>query len=124
MEPTADGKKLYQVTKGQAASILIVMTVLYLINYADRSILSVVLQQIKVALNISDTELGIVQSVFSVGVGLLTIPIAWLVDRWSRRKAIALMALLWSAATFATGLAKNFVSLVIARGFVGVGEDA
>jgi len=123
MEPTADGKKLYQVTKGQAASILIVMTVLYLINYADRSILSVVLQQIKVALNISDTELGIVQSVFSVGVGLLTIPIAWLVDRWSRRKAIALMALLWSAATFATGLAKNFVSLVIARGFVGLGED-
>ena len=123
MESTSDGKKLYQVSKGQAASILIVMTVLYLINYADRSILSVVLQQIKVALNISDTELGIVQSVFSVGVGLLTIPIAWLVDRWSRRKAIALMALLWSAATFATGLAKNFVSLAIARGFVGLGED-
>jgi len=123
MESTADTKKAYQVTKGQAASILIVMTVLYLINYADRSILSVVLQQIKVSLNISDTELGVVQSVFSVGVGLLTIPIAWVVDRWSRRKAIAIMALLWSAATFATGLAKNFVGLVIARGFVGLGED-
>lgn len=82
-----------------------------------------VLQQIKVSLNISDTELGVVQSVFSVGVGLLTIPIAWVVDRWSRRKAIAIMALLWSAATFATGLAKNFVGLVITRGFVGLGED-
>ncbi len=123
MESTADTKKAYQVTKGQAASILIVMTVLYIINYADRSILSVVLQQIKVSLNISDTELGIVQSVFSVGLGLFTIPLAWMVDRWSRRKAIGIMALLWSAATFATGLARNFVGLVFARAFVGLGED-
>jgi len=123
MESTSDTKKAYQVTKGQAASILIVMTVLYIINYADRSILSVVLQQIKVSLNISDTELGIVQSVFSVGLGLFTIPLAWMVDRWSRRKAIGIMALLWSVATFATGLARNFVGLVFARAFVGLGED-
>jgi MFS family permease len=123
MESTVENKKAYQVTKGQAASILIVMTVLYIINYADRSILSVVLQQIKVSLNISDTELGIVQSVFSVGLGLFTIPLAWMVDRWSRRKAIGIMALLWSAATFATGLARNFTGLVVARAFVGLGED-
>jgi MFS family permease len=123
MESAVDTKKTYQVTKGQAASILIVMTVLYVINYADRSILSVVLQQIKVALSISDTELGVVQSVFSIGLGLFTIPLAWIVDRWSRRKAVGIMALLWSAATFATGLATNFVSLVFARSFVGLGED-
>lgn len=118
-----ESKKTYQVNRWQAASILIVMTVLYIINYADRSILSVVLQQIKISLGISDTELGIVQSVFSIGLGLFTIPLAWWVDRWSRRKAVALMALLWSTATFCTGLAKNFVTLVIARAFVGLGED-
>ncbi len=123
MESQVESKKAYEVTKGQAASILIVMTVLYIINYADRSILSVVLQQIKVSLQISDTELGVVQSVFSIGLGLFTIPLAWAVDRWSRRKAVALMAIVWSIATFATGLAKNFVSLVIARAFVGLGED-
>jgi MFS family permease len=122
MESVAE-KKSYEVTKWQAASILIVMTVLYVINYADRSILSVVLQQIKISLGISDTELGIVQSVFSIGLGLFTIPLAWGVDRWSRRKAIGIMALMWSVATFATGLAKNFVTLVIARAFVGLGED-
>ena len=123
MESAVDTKKTYQVTKGQAASILIVMTVLYVINYADRSVLSVVLQQIKVALSISDTELGLVQSVFSIGLGLFTIPLAWMVDRWSRRKAIGIMALMWSVATFCTGLAKNFVTLVITRAFVGLGED-
>jgi MFS family permease len=116
-------KKTYDVTKGQALSILIVMTVLYIVNYADRSILSIVLQQIKVSLDISDTQLGMVQSVFSIGLGLFTIPLAWLVDRWSRRKAVGVMALMWSAATFATGLAWNFASLIFARAFVGLGED-
>jgi MFS transporter, Spinster family, sphingosine-1-phosphate transporter len=123
MESAAEAKRPYNVTKGQARSILVVLTVLYIINFADRSILSVVLQQIKVSLNISDTELGAVQSVFSVCVGLFTIPLAWMVDRWSRRKAVGIMALLWSVATFATGLATNFKSLVIARAFVGIGED-
>jgi len=123
MEPAVETKKAYQVTRGQAASVLIVMTVLYLINYADRSILSVVLQQIKVSLSISDGELGLIQSVFSIGLGLFTVPLAWLVDRWSRRKAIGIMALVWSVATFATGLARNVVGLVITRAFVGLGED-
>ena len=123
MDTAIEPKKTYEVSKGQALSILIVMTVLYTINYADRSILSIVLQQIKVTLEISDTQLGVVQSVFSIGLGLFTIPLAWLVDRWSRRKAVGLMALLWSAATFATGLAWNFASLVFARAFVGLGED-
>ncbi len=123
MEPAVEIKKAYQVTRGQAASILIVMTVLYVMNYADRSILSVVLQQIKVSMGISDGELGLIQSVFSLGLGLFTIPLAWIVDRWSRRKAIGIMALVWSAATFATGLARNVVGLVITRAFVGLGED-
>jgi len=49
-------------------------------------------------------------------------PIAYLIDRWSRRKAIGLMAILWSIATFTTGLAKNFTGVLIPRFFVGLGE--
>ena len=123
MELPAESKRPYNVTKWQARNILFVLTVLYIINFADRSIFSVVLQQIKITLNITDTELGIAQSMFSIGVGLFTVPLAWLVDRWSRRKAVSIMALVWSAATFATGLAKNFHALVITRLFVGLGED-
>lgn len=122
METTADVKKKYQVTGAQAGIILTVLTVLYMMNYADRSILSVVLQSMKVALGLTDAQAGIVQSVFSVGVGVLTIPVAWMVDRWSRRKSIGLMALIWSVATFATGLANRFIHLIFARLVVGVGE--
>jgi|GEM_PF-4773501 len=60
MQSATESNKAYETTKGQAVSILVVMTILYIVNYADRSILSVVLQQIKISLAISDTELGIV----------------------------------------------------------------
>jgi len=122
-ESTAQSEKTYKVTKGQAASILIVMMVLYIINYADRSILSVVLQQIKVSLGFSDTELGIIQSAFQITVGLLTVPLGFLVDRWSRRKVAGIMALFWSAATFLTGMCTSFLGLLFVRAAVGVGED-
>jgi MFS family permease len=45
-----------------------------------------------------------------------------LIDRWSRTKAIGLMALLWSVATFCTGLGKSFIGVLIPRSLVGIGE--
>jgi MFS family permease len=53
---------------------------------------------------------------------LFSFPIAHMVDRWSRRKSIGLMALLWSAFTFLTGQAANFITLLLSRVFVGLGE--
>jgi MFS family permease len=45
-----------------------------------------------------------------------------MVDRWSRKKSMGIMAILWSGFTFATGLAKNFIGVIIPRAFVGLGE--
>src|SRR5208337_2308460 len=66
--------------------------------------------------------MGWIQNFFLLSIGILSIPIAYLVDRWSRRKAIAIMALIWSGATFITGLGKGFVSVLLPRLVVGVGE--
>jgi MFS family permease len=123
MESPVEVKKTYEITKGQAASILIVMTVLFFINYADRSILSVTLQHIKASLLLSDTELGAIQTAFQIMVGAVTIPLGWLIDHWSRRKIVGIMALLWSTTTFLTGLCTNFISLLFVRAAVGLGED-
>ncbi len=126
MESTSEStqfQKTYSITNGQKASILIVLLVLLMINYADRSILSVVLQQIKVSLGLSDTELGAIQTVFHLTVGAVTIPLGWLIDRWSRRKLAGIMALFWSTATFLTGMCTNFTSLLFVRAAVGLGED-
>lgn len=122
MDSNIETKKKFQVSKGQSIAILTALTLLYLMNFADRSVLSVALQPMKIALGLTDTEAGIIQSVFSIGVGLLTIPASWLVERWSRRKSLGLMALLWSLATFATGLATKLIHLVFTRAIVGIGE--
>jgi MFS family permease len=45
-----------------------------------------------------------------------------MVDRWSRKKSMGIMAILWSGFTFATGLARNFIGVIIPRAFVGLGE--
>ncbi len=122
MESAMPMKEKYQVGKVQAGLLLTVGTLLYLLNYADRAVLSAVLEPMKIALNLTDAELGIVQSVFNVGVAILAIPMSFLVDRWSRRKSLGLMAIVWSIATFATGLSSKFIHLLAARSAVGVGE--
>ncbi len=124
MEKVVETDQKYQVGKSQAIMLLIVLTLLYVINYGDRAILSVVLQPMKIALGLSDTEMGIVQTAFSLGVGLLTVPGAFLMERWSRRKALGIMAMIWSLATLATGLGSRFFQVVIARFFVGIGEGS
>ena len=90
----------------------------------DRLVFSVVLQPMKVELGLSDTALGVFQTVFVLSMAVLSFPVSYLVDRWSRRKSISLMALIWSAFTFVTGLATNFWGVLAPRTLVGVGEAA
>ena len=74
----------------------------------DRQVFSVILQPMKIDLGLTDAQCGLANTVLIFGMAFFSFPIAYLVDRWSRRKAISLMAILWSVATFATGLARNF----------------
>jgi MFS family permease len=78
----------------------------------------------KVALGLSDTQAGSLQTMFFLSMAAFSIPVAFLVDRWSRRKAVALMALVWSAFTFVTGLGRSYLTVLLPRMMVGVGESA
>jgi MFS family permease len=53
-----------------------------------------------------------------------SLPVSYLVDRWSRRKAVAVMAIVWSTFTFITGLGKSYLGVLLPRMVVGVGEAA
>jgi MFS family permease len=121
MEASKDNKE-YKVGGAGSIFILVMLFLLYAMNYADRAIFSVALEPIKKALSLTDTQAGILQSVFLLGVALLTIPASMLVERWSRRKSIAIMGLIWSIATYATGLCSSFVQMALARFTVGIGE--
>ena len=122
-EPVNTQPQEYKTGGGSAMYILVICTLLYVINYIDRQVFSVVLQPMKVELGLSDAQCGLAQTLFILGMALLSFPVAYLVDRWSRNKTIGIMAMLWSLFTFLTGFARNFTSLIIPRSLVGVGES-
>jgi len=102
-----------------------VLTLAYLFSYIDRQILSLMVGPIKRDLNLTDTEFSLLAGLaFALFYTLLGIPIARLADNRNRTKLIAIGVALWSVATVAGGMARNFLHLFIARVMVGVGEAA
>lgn len=95
----------------------------YIVNFVDRSILSLLLEPIKLELALSDSQLGLLGGLaFALFYTFLGIPIAALADRRSRVKILAVSMVIWSAMTALCGLAANFWMLLMARIGVGVGE--
>ncbi len=115
-------KSKFEVGGRRARYVLIICCLLYAINWMDRQVFSVVAAPMMEALKLSKTQVGWIQNFFLLSIGLFAIPVSYLVDRWSRKKGISLMAILWSVATFVTGLGAGFTSLLIPRVGVGVGE--
>jgi MFS family permease len=107
-----------------AHGVLITCSLLYLVNYMDRYVLAVVMQPMKLALGLTDAQAGSLQTGFFLGMMAFSLPVSYLVDRWSRRKAVAVMAIVWSAFTFITGLGKSYLGVLLPRMVVGVGEAA
>ncbi len=100
-----------------------ILLVGYVINFVDRSILSLLLEPIKLELALTDSQLGFLGGLaFAVFYTFLGIPIAALADRRSRVKILAVSMVIWSAMTAICGLANNFLTLLLARIGVGIGE--
>jgi len=97
---------------------------LLLSDYMSRQVLNAVFPLLKVEWALSDTQLGALGGVVALMVGLLTIPLSVLADRWGRVRSLVLMALLWSVATLGCAVATGFGEMFIARLCVGVGEAA
>ncbi|HEY0683676.1 MAG TPA: MFS transporter [Steroidobacter sp.] len=103
---------------------LLVLLVLTLAsNYVDRFVLGLLLQDIKVDLSLSDTQLGLLSGIaFALFYSVMGIPIARWADRGNRVTIITLATATWSVAVALCGLAGNFIHLLLIRVFVGVGE--
>lgn len=119
--PPADAKPLF--SNGYRALVLGFLLSAYTFNFIDRTIIATIGQAIKVDLKITDTQLGLLGGLsFAVLYTLLGIPIARLAERWNRVSIISIALVVWSGFTVACGFAGNFVSLLIMRVGVGVGE--
>ena len=102
-----------------------VLTLAYIVSFVDRTILSLLIEPIKADLDLTDTQIGLLQGLaFGLFYAVMGVPLGWLADRASRRRVIAAGAALWCAATAACGLASTFAQLFLARIAVGIGEAA
>jgi MFS family permease len=110
------------ISRGKANFWFAIIFLIWIVDLMDKQAINAVLPVLKTEFQFSDAQLGAISSIVSVSVGLLCLPVAILVDRWSRRKIITIMVALWSFATFLTGKATGFITLLLARLSVGVGE--
>jgi MFS family permease len=95
---------------------------LYMFDYVDRMIISSLFPFLKAEWHLTDTQCGSLVSAVYASIVLFSFPISILIDRWSRRKTVGLMAILWSIATGLGAITGTFRQLFSTRCLIGVGE--
>ncbi|HEV3140078.1 MAG TPA: MFS transporter, partial [Vicinamibacterales bacterium] len=101
---------------------LIVLFAINLMNFFDRQIIGGVGEGIRREWALSDTALGLLGTVFTLLYAVVGLPLGRLSDRSVRRRILAGGVFVWSLLTAASGIARNFSQLIVARLGVGVGE--
>lgn len=114
---------MHQATYTYKKYLLTLLMAILAFNYVDRLVLGVVLQDIKVDLNLTDTQLGLLSGIaFALFYSVMGIPIARWADRGNRVTIIALTTGLWSLAVALCGAAASFTQLLLVRIGIAVGE--
>lgn len=102
--------------------VFTLLFLLYMFDYIDRMVITSLLPFLKAEWNLTDAQSGALMSAVYMSISILSFPVAILVDRWSRRKTISIMATVWGVATGLCALTKNYGHLLAARTMIGVGE--
>jgi MFS family permease len=116
------GEAGFQVGGRSATLTLVTVFLLYMVNYMDRQVFAATKVAMMKDLGLSEAQHGFIQTMFLILISGLAFPAAILIDRWSRRKMLGLMAIAWSIATAATGFMRSFGAMLGVRAAVAVGE--
>ena len=112
----------YKLSTRSSYYIFTLLFLLYFFDYVDRMIVTSLFPFIQKEWGLTDTQSGLLVSVVYWSIVVFVLPVSILVDRWSRKKVIGIMALLWSMATLACAFTKSFPQLLASRSGIGIGE--
>lgn len=110
-------------SEAQGWYVVLMLCLCNMFAFVDRQIINLLVDDIKLDLQITDTQISLLQGLaFALFYALAAVPLGRLADTGSRRRLIGVGILLWTGAAAACGLARSFWQLFVARMFVGVGE--
>lgn len=110
-------------TYGAAVYVVTLFAVTNALSYADRAMITLLVQPIKHDFGFSDEQIGLLTGLaFGSAYAIFSLPVGWLADRAPRNLVAAAGALIWTVATAACGLATSFTALLLCRVAVGTGE--
>jgi len=95
---------------------------LYMFDYIDRLVIVSLFPFLKRDWGLTDAQCGLLVSAVYRSILIFSLPVSVLIDRWSRKKSIGLMALFWGAASLGCAFTRNFSQLFCARTAIGIGE--
>jgi MFS family permease len=104
--------------------VLILLCIMYFINYVVRVNVSTAAAAFQPELHLSNTQLGLVFSMFAYPYLLFQFIGGWVSDRWGARKALTMFAVVWSSATVWMGLTSTLGGMLVSRVMLGVGVSA
>jgi MFS family permease len=122
--PATSGAKLPQpISRPRAYVALVLLFLVYVLNFVDRQIISILAPDIKADLGLDDADIGFLYgTAFAVFYALFGIPLGRLADNWHRVRLLSIGLALWSAMTALSGLSKTSLHLSLTRMGVGIGE--
>lgn len=109
----------------QARNARFALAVLFginLMNFFDRQVAGALAEPVRLEFGLTDTQLGFINTVFTLMYAAIGLPVGRLTDTWVRTRLIAIGVSFWSLLTAASGLATNYYTFLAARIGVGVGE--
>jgi len=106
-----------------AARLVLLVTAAVFINYIDRGNLATAAPMIQDELHLSASQLGVLLSAFYYGYVVCMPAMGWLAERYGAKPVLAAGITIWSVATLTTGFAGSFVTLLVLRVLLGIGES-
>ena len=97
-------------------------SLMYLICYLDRGIISVAQPEIREAFGLSLGQMGLVLAAFTWAYAIGQVPVGWLGDRFGPKRVLSVLLAWTSASAMMTGAAAGFAGLFSARFLLGIGE--
>ena len=110
-------------TRTAGNALILLLGAAVFLNYVDRGALPIAAPLLKGELQLSNTAYGLAVSAFFWVYGPVQLLVGWLVDRFSVYKLMAAGLLAWAVSTLLMGFAGGFVSLLVLRVMLGVGES-